>query len=661
MQLKRDPKGYSLRFGNGISLQLLKDGDDYGGIGAVRYKRRKLRSAALPMFPLIGTPDGYEVSRLSLDDVAEGAETVTLSLTPYVRQSGRTEWLCSDGQDRWNTDSWDGHEERDRGGNLEIKLRAVDLSVGDLTFAGFSYAYRFRSRKYSIYRIHDRATWELGGLATGNSFWMSGPFNPPRVTVRNKESVFTTAWHRDGRTIQQFLPLFSALQGFSFQFDRQNLLVTAFDAPCHCRSLFEKRRGSNHIVHWHQLCGDLGRLLEFPPLAVLCADSGNCNETDRANQFCMVRRHLQGIYRERTGVQAAPAVTAGRLTCGDGPPCIGVERMLDRLAGNACERVYVDGLVPAATSPSQPAAALGLPEFVAEVHGRGMEAAVTLGDCCSWPVDAGDGPADSDTGEAGVTCDRSLPICALRQDAALAAMLEHLRRLKQEVNVDVVYADSLLADITDDLDWGTLRGADGPSDRKGMPGSKQRGVRSLQQPRIELALALHKLGYCCLLAGAGFLTVPMPVPAGQVLDGDEFMFSDRALEFPYERLVEQERKPLEAYFRGCAHRLSYVVTLDGSRGAGMARWWHEGYAAINKAFHATRDYMDVARILPKDMGVLWSCAEPGTRVLWAFREGKEKVGPRTEVFDVMSSCRQDTSGGAFAVRPLAVYLIQDGE
>ncbi len=69
MLLKKDQKGYRLSFENGLQLHVRLDGKDYGGVGDVRLRRRKLRSAELPILPLIGTPDGYEVSRLVLEDL----------------------------------------------------------------------------------------------------------------------------------------------------------------------------------------------------------------------------------------------------------------------------------------------------------------------------------------------------------------------------------------------------------------------------------------------------------------------------------------------------------------------------------------------------------------------------------------------------------------
>ena len=69
MQLKKDQKGYRCSFGDGVFVQVLADGKDFGGLGDVRLKRRTLRSAELPILPLLSTPDGYQAdSRVYWND-----------------------------------------------------------------------------------------------------------------------------------------------------------------------------------------------------------------------------------------------------------------------------------------------------------------------------------------------------------------------------------------------------------------------------------------------------------------------------------------------------------------------------------------------------------------------------------------------------------------
>ena len=641
MQLKKDQRGYRCSFGDGVLVQILTEGRDFRGLGDVRLRRRKLRSAELPILPHVSTPDGYEVVRLELEDVEKTSDCVTLSLTPYVARTGRMEWVSADGQDRWNIGPWAGKPERDRGGLLRISLRPVERTVGGIAFTGFAYDYRFRSRRYSIYRVHDRATWELGGRATGNSFWMQSPFTKPRVDIQNKDAAFSTAWRRSNVEVQQFLPLFSVLQGFTFQFDPERLLITAFERPFHCRSLFQKEPGQNVIVHWHQLCDSLSTCLEFPALQVLCADQTG-DQIARADQYCAVRQDLQRQYREQTGVVPPATVVGGWVRCGEDAALRDLRRAVDELARGGCERVYLPGLLRY-SRPDQAQAVLDRAgQIIQHAHRRGMEVGASLSECsdCRLP---GEGLERSAPGE--------LLADAMRRDEGWQALLEHLRRVRRELEVDALYAEPALAGSAGDFDW-ALDGEAPPTE----PANGGRIV-SLHHRRFELTAALQRLGFKCVLAGAGALGVPVQGLRGEPPHGEEFMLRDQLAKFPYQQIARAGRGAYEAYFRGCANRAGYAVVYDAGQ-RNEAHPWDERFIAVNKAFHAVREYMEQSSLLPQDHGILWTGPDPDVEVLWTFKEWEHPVAEDVQVFDVMSSTCVKPQDKQFTARPLRAYLLQ---
>ncbi len=656
MRWTEHEKNYRLRFDNGISVELLRDGRVFHGLGQVKSGRRKLRSAELPVLPFIATPDGYEVTRLEMEDVERAEESVTINLRPFVAPVGRMEWLCYDGQDRWRVSEWARQPDRDRGGTVQLTLSAVERNLGGIPFAGFSYSYKFRSRKYRVYRIHDRATWELGGSATDNSFWMAGPFNPPRKKIRNKDDSFTTAWRRggpEGEELQQFLPLFTVLQGFTFQFDRRGLLVTTFEEPFHCRSLFHKEAGANYLVHWHQLCADLEGCVGFPALQVLCADRPAETELDRANEYRDVRQDLREQYQRQAGVTRPLTVSSGCLA-GSGPDVRGVKRGLDALARCACERVYVPDLM-SACSPARDTvlavqdACKQVQAMVELVHARGLQIALSLADCCSeWLVaeSAGEERGDAPAGDALVES-------ALCNTVHRELLLAHMRRIRQEFGVDALFADSPLASLADQFEW---QGADGTEG-----GSPAGTIRSLERGRTELTAALQGVGYECLLAEAGGLATPGVAAPRDMPRACEFMFRDGVFRFPDDRALDSEEKALDLFFRACANRVVYMPTYDLSRGiyGSLDGWWHEDFAIVNRAYQAVREYMEDSRLLPADRGVLWRGSEPDVRVLWSYRQFKWVVGAQAKVFDVIQSEQVELDEDTFAVRPYGVYLAQN--
>lgn len=682
MQLREHDRCYRLSFDNGISLEVLKRGSAFEGLGQVQLRRRKLRCAELPIMPLIRTPDGYEVSRLELQDIERGRNAVTITLTPHVSRHGRMEWVCCDGEDRWNVGPWEQPPERDRGGALRLTLQAVNRTLGGLDFVGFSYSYKYRSRKCRIYRIHDRATWELGGSATGSSFWMEGPFNEPHKTFENKSDAFTTSWCRfDGGTVQlqQFLPFFTALQGFTFGFDRQDVLVTAFEAPFHCRSLFQKNAGRNYLVHWHQLCGDLSGCLEFPALQVLCADLPADDLTERANQYCAVREELQRSYAEQCGLVREEVLASGRLAPGQTACLEALQRGLDELARAGCKRVYAPGVIHAlgpqqavakgAPAESHHEARQRLTRLVEHAHQRDMELAASLEDCCApWLLacTASEVPQEADA-HVEDAVGAELVARALRDRQAAQFLLEYLHRVKRGVGLDALFSESVLSAIGEQFDWALPpvgeKAAQGPQE-KGAPDLDENAgeIRSLQGPTVSLVAALQGMGYKCPLAGVnGLAVVPPAGPGYPMLKGREFMYRDSVVEFPYEAIADSNVHPLEAYFRGCANRLCYVAVYDATRGAGgrLAGWWRQEYGAVNRAYHAVREHMESSRLLSDERGVLWTGADAGVRVLWCCKPFQWAVGSEAKVFDVMANKRVELEDGGFPAQGLRVYVVEN--
>ncbi|MHC4789071.1 MAG: hypothetical protein ACYS8K_07695, partial [Planctomycetota bacterium] len=509
--------------------------------------------------------------------------------------------------------------------------------------------------------------------------------NEPQKTFHNKRDDFTTSWCRSAggvMQLQQFLPLFTVLQAFTFQLNHQNLLVTAFEAPFHCRALYQKNSGQNYFAHWHQLCGDLGGCLEFPALQILCAENAGTDAAETANRYCAIREELQRGYAEQCGLVREAAVISSRLMLGTSNCSEALHRAVDELAHAGCKRVYVPGLMRGlgpegegerrgeSPSRSRQGARQRVGRFVKHAHQRGMEVAVTLADCCApWLLpEMGSDESGSVAGAAGGDAGDGLPLRALRDRTARQSLLDHLRRIKKELGVDALFADSLLDGITDEFDWvwpPPDKDAPGGPLVGGAPafGEPDGGICSLQEPKLSLVAALQKIGYKCPLAGVAGLDHPYRTPDLKTLDGREFMFRDRVVDFPHRAIAEGSADPLASYFRGCANRLCYAPVYDSDEALGgqLADWGVREYAAVNKAFHAVREHMEVSRLLPQDRGVLWTGADPDVRVLWSYRRFAWQVGHEAEVFDVMASTPVEAQDGEFTPRAYKVYLVQNAE
>ncbi len=642
MELREHKDSFRVEFENGVSVEIRRQGGTFGGIGRVRCGTRDLRSPELPILPLIISPDGYRVHRLEIEQVRPDDEGVVLTLRPYVDLSGRTEERDRGGEDCWNVASWAQQPVRDRGGMVWLRLKEANRRIGDMELRGFSYGYKFRSRKYRVCRLHDRATWELNGRATGNVLYMRGHPEGPRRVIRNKKDEFTTA-RLDGDGLRaQFRPLFTELQGFSFQFTRSNVLVTAFQEPFPCMSLLQKSRGWNYIVHWHQLCGDghgKAGSLDFPALEVLCADSVAREESKRLSQYEAVRGDLSERYHRAFGLQREQAVCCGELHASSGLSKAELGRGVARLAGAGCTEVIVPGLLvgcdklaPGRGGRSEATAdAEGARERIRTIvglaHRRGMEVGTFLGPAAVQGVNE-NGPQGPGGGKGDAL------------GTALAA-------LKREFALDVLYleAGSRAAHSQDPTGGG--------------------GAGSGNE--LATAIAFHRAaqqqGYRFGRNGPDLFGLSGRAVPYRVLRHNEFFYRDSAMRFPHEEVLAAGDDPHEAYFRGYANRLCYRVRFGGKDGGrpGLDAWWDAGFAAVNRAYTLVEEHMRFASALPGGKGVLWSPSAAGddVRVLWAFVGFTWQVGEQASAYDVMAAGPVKLEGGRLEVQPNRVYLVQE--
>jgi len=654
MNIREHQDHFWVDFDNGVSVEVIRDGRSYGGIGRVKCGRRDLRCAELPIQSLIETVNGYRVRHLEVRDLKQGRDDLTLVLRPYMVVNGRTQERSADGEDRWNVGPWSPEPVRDRGGTAWLRLREVNHYVNGIELRGFSYAYSLRSRKYRSTRIHDRATWELDGRATGKTLLMRGHARTPCKKIASRKSSFTTALLRDGLD-SQFRPLFSDLQGFTFQFDRRAILVTAFERPFACVSLLHKEPALNYIIHWHQLCGALprrGTCLDFPALEVMCAEVAAGDEAERMDQYDAVRRDVHERHRRALGLSPDRTVCALGIVSAECHRKGDIERGVNELARADCAEVMVEGLLHPRRARADaeeregkrrdkllvrttPAERKRIADVVDLARSRGMEVATGLSSLLPLPATQ---PGAVPTQGIGPICG----VCA--GEGRFDGLLDEIRK---KFSFDAIYLDGRTADT---------RLAHGRPCSECTP-----------EQHFRALVAFHRSGqrhgYRCAMGGGGPLGLSAsPLPYAAVRNR-EAMYRDTVMPFPAEQVAQLEEDPKAAYFRGYANRLCYWVCFGdrGSDGPAVEPWWNGEYAAVNKAFNLVRDNMVIPRLLEQGRGVLWSgtAGEEDVSVLWAYSAFGWLVGAEASVYDVMAGRAVRVKDAAFDVEPLRVYLVQD--
>jgi len=87
-------------------------------------------------------------------------------------------------------------------------------------------------------------------------------------------------------------------------------LVTFPNKVSHIRSLFEKWRGGNEIVHFHEHCNDLAKIFKTSPVEVLWLP-GQLGRVGRANLYNDIREMVHEEFHQQIGMKRERITTYG--------------------------------------------------------------------------------------------------------------------------------------------------------------------------------------------------------------------------------------------------------------------------------------------------------------------------------------------------------------
>ncbi|HEU4678149.1 MAG TPA: hypothetical protein VFS35_01430, partial [Terrimicrobiaceae bacterium] len=305
----------NLTLGADTSIEFVRRGGTFLGLGGISQGGVALRSSRRPLFVEIRSPSGVELLNYSVAGYEASPQRVVVSFAMDRLDGGLMEWMVHEVRPRHNTADWLRGPRRADDTTLELELRPVRRILGGREYRGFSYRYAYRSESIPIYRILDRGTWEIAGSALANEFWMRNCFVPSITRFESEEQFYSTEWYIAdcaNPSAFQFLPLQTELQGFTFTASDAGVLVTWASEVAHVRSLFEKPRGEALITHWHEHCGDLGHRFSTVPVEVLWSPGGG-SRTDLANAYEAVREFVHGSLHAQLGMRRERVTTFGQI------------------------------------------------------------------------------------------------------------------------------------------------------------------------------------------------------------------------------------------------------------------------------------------------------------------------------------------------------------
>jgi len=268
-----DPRNHSTteHFMNGFDFEFKFAGENFLGLGDIKINGETLRSSHLPMFVQISTPEAVELVNFKLSDKKVTDDGLTLSFSVQRQSEPTMEWMLHTVRNRRNMTDWTNGPVDAPDTRLTMEIRPVERKIGERIHKGFSYQYLFSSESLAIYKITDRSSWEMGGSAIGNEFWMRNGAVDSIRKFTEPSDFYSTEWYKKGianPNIFQYHPLQTQLQGFTFTNSKEGTLVTFPNRVSHIRSLFEKWRGADQIVHFHEHCFDLANTFETSPVEV---------------------------------------------------------------------------------------------------------------------------------------------------------------------------------------------------------------------------------------------------------------------------------------------------------------------------------------------------------------------------------------------------------
>ena len=689
----------TVSLGNGIRLELITKGNTFCGIGKVWAERTLLRSGR-PMLPEIRTPDGWLMTNYTVASIDASPAGITVDCTMQAVSTGIMEYMLHTVRNRYNTRDWAAGPVDLPNTHLELRIE----NIGDWSFKdsqkgiSFSYQYVYRSDTHPIFKILDRGTWEPGGKATGNEFIMRNCFVPSRVQFESPEQHHSTEWFLpscDNPNIFQFLPLQTELQGFSFTASDKGVLATWADEVSHVRSLFEKKRGTDEIEHWHEHAGDLAGEFRSAPMHVLWLP-GKRDEIARFNTYEMIKEMVHDKLHGQLGMRRERVTTYGQIEEWTEPdmdayrehglPALqaagmrkiglashfqnnmnvwGVSNMCCTVDYKVAESVGEDKL----RAFCQAAKAAGI-----KVEMWGNTSISTL----TWMFNQPSGrskridflPKEGSIMDAlknakepfvhnpthMIEADHYTPVFAvlnLREPVVREYWLKHWGAAHDSIGLEGIFLDSSFNLSSDKFHFvqntmeGSLGGA--TADQTALLGNYRPAIQpkakilSQYRAHLDLMTEMQKLGYDYCTEDLGVFGIHRHGPGIEKRLDSLPIWSECICGFDVPALRKAGVEPNDIFFRALAYRMMWSVYWDiknrklsfnyyGARGDfDSPSDWH---LSVLKAFNEVNDLTRDRRILGGEKGVVYSSGDK--QVLWAFTDLTFPIGDAKPVKDVLA-------------------------
>ncbi len=684
---------------NGISVEFVLQNNYVKGIGHVSLHGKQLRSPAECIWPEMATPYGAEVVALELDDVRQENGAVIVSAKPYYRVIHRMEWTEHAMHPLINTTSWSRDPFHPQDSRFEWILRQVDESCDAIPYAGFSYSFHYQSPNYPIYQIEDKATWELGGNVVGNGFIFRGG-NEPHTRFAEDTPLYS-GWDFPGIAnphVFQHKPLYTQLQGFTFQYDSEFVLLTVHERPSHVRSLYQRLPSQPTFLQFNQFCFDLAGEHTTPARKILAAPRKQGSESVLINHYLRVRDTFQEQHRKHYGLaydKARPAAHAEANGLGIMDRFNAVFRDLQKWGIHRCF------IMPIWRSPDTDIN----PLFAKEKDRFGVFGNL----CCPLELEIADYYGGWDGFHKLMQQAKASDVEAYIWHASHFSSITPLTtripdlfcrdvngqfnrnnyghvlwavnqrspryqdylmacyRKAKALGLSGLFHDSHFNLATDTINFLHTdyykEGPPFPNANKFSYPSDRRGndrIESMHDTSLQLQRRLQtEIGLFYQVESEGALGTPQSHPDYKYVRGNEFVYSNMEAGLETRDVAPFGDDYTETYFRGLSVRLIYAVQIDpniypGSKS--ISAWWNPTtMVPLIKAFHQVEQHMDEMWILEDNRGVLWK--GKSADVLFSYKNFAFDVQAPTTVHNILTATKS-TVMKSFPVEKFSIYQLE---
>lgn len=695
----RTDKEIAITGRNKIALNFVLDGVRVRGIGAVSLNGKQLRSSAESIAPEICTPYGEDVVYYELLDVRADAEAIIVSTRPYFRIGHRMEWTEHAMHPLVNTASWSRDPYSPEGSRLDWILREVTETHDGMQYQGFSYGFRYECPKHPIYQIEDKASWELGGNIVGNGFIMRGGgaaharFSP--------ETEYYSGWylpHVANPHVFQHKPLYTQMQGFTFQYDKENVLLTVHERPSHVRALFQRDSGEPIFLHFNQFCFDLTTTVTTSPRKILVAPRKPGKEATLLNHYLRVRDALQEKHRQFYGLRYDKARPSAHVETWQIADMTKFKAPFEQLKRWGFNRTFVMPLWRSTETDINPRFKTDRARFgvfgnmccpleleIAEIYGglegfsKLMQQAKELQlETYMWHAShfstmtpLAEKMPDLFCHDVNGQHNRNnyghvLWAVNQRSKSYQKYLVAQHRKLR-DAGLTGIFHDSHFNLATDTINF--LHADDNdlvkPSTdntyfRKPTDLKSSDRVVSMHDASLDLQRRLqNEVGYVYYVESEGSLGTPMCGVDYINVRGNEFIYSNMESGPDFDDFRKFGDDPTMAFFRALSARLMYQVEInpdDFPAAHSISRWWNaETMPPLIQAFNKVEDKLGEMWVLDDDQGILWK--SPGAEVLFAY---KDFIYPASGTPNVLEAYTGKTykAEGHIEAKAMGIYLLE---